>query len=167
MSGRSKGVTTVRLAYLLALLLGCDVVHAACEIEPGHYGPRLSESAAQARNDFYQSECIRAAGRLVDSTDPTLKGRLGLPRALRAPNSAPYERLARELGITRSPMVALILDASGSVQNVALIASCGNKHYDAAIVELARKIKSKPITLDGMPIPALVYMRYHVGLERP
>ena len=47
-------------------------LQAAREIEPGHYGPKLSESAAKARDDFYQIECIRAGGTLVDSTDPTL-----------------------------------------------------------------------------------------------
>lgn len=50
----------MRLRYLLALLSGCNVVQAACEIEPGHYGPKLSESAAKVRDDFYQVECIAA-----------------------------------------------------------------------------------------------------------
>lgn len=156
-------VTTVRLSFLLALALGCDVAHAACEIEPGHYGPKLSAPAAKIRNDFYQIECIRAGGRLVDSTDPTLRGRLGLPRVTVAPSSEPYRQFGIRLGIRKSPILAYILDTSGSVQNVEVIESSGNKQYDAAIVALLRRLRWTPATLDGRPIPSLAYLRYDIG----
>lgn len=155
------------LPYVLVLLLGCDLVHAACEIEPGHYRPKLSESAAKARNDFYQIECIRAGGALIDSTDPTLAGHLDLPQQMLAPNSEPYGRLGIHLGITKSPALVYILDASGSVHDVAVIESSGNEQYDAAIVEYLHRIKWKqPARLDGMPIPVLAYFRYQIKLSR-
>ena len=156
----------MRLAYVLVLMLGCPVTQAACEIEPGHYGQKLSDSAAKARDTFYESECIRAGGTLVDSTDPTLKGRLELPSRILAPSSEPYGRLGIHLGITKSPELAYILDASGSVQNVAVIATSGNKQYDAAIVEFLHRIKWKqPAKLDGLPIPVLAYFRYQIKLS--
>jgi hypothetical protein len=75
MPGSGLEVTIVRLAYLLVLILGCNLVHAACEIEPGHYRPKLSESAAKARDTFYEIDCIWAGGTLIDNTDPTLARR--------------------------------------------------------------------------------------------
>ena len=111
-------VTSMRLACLLVLILGCNLVHAACEIEPGHYRPKLSESAAKARDTFYEIDCIRAGGNLIDSTDPTLASRLELPSQMLAPSSEPYGRLGVRLRLTEAPVLVYLLDASGSIHNV-------------------------------------------------
>ena len=60
-----------------------------------------------------------------------------------------------------------ILDASGSIHNVAVVESSGNKQYDAAIVEYLHRIKwRQPARLDGRPITVLAYFRYVFKVSR-
>jgi len=168
----------MRVACLLLLLLGGHPVHAACEIEPGHSLPKLSTAAARVRDAFYIAECARAGGTLIDSTDPTLKGRLQPPHGMILPKRRAEFALFGGIGIHYGSqpnldelppvILAFVLDARSSVQNVMVLEGSGNKRYDAAVVEFLRHVRWKtPATLDGTPIPVLAYFRYSIKIYGP
>jgi TonB family protein len=62
-------------------------------------------------------------------------------------------------------ILAFVLDARGSVQNVTVLEGSGNKRYDAAVVEFLRHARwESPATLDGTPTPVLAYFRYSIKI---
>ena len=162
----------MRLAFLLLLFLAGNAVQAACEIEPGHVSAKLSESALKVRNDFYVLECIRAGGTLIDITDPTLKGRLQRPQMIIRRGQRPAEVAGTRVGpmgdlgkayfIAAPVMLAYTLDTHGVVQHITVLETSGDKRYDAAVAEwfLHGTQFKRPATLDGRPIPVLLYLRY-------
>jgi len=153
----------MRVAYFVLLLVASYGTEAACEVETGHFRPKLSTEATVLRNGFYVEQCIRAGGSLIDGTDPTLAGRLESPSEPVLPGSTrePYGLLARKLGIRNDPVLAYIVEADGSVGSVTVIDPSGSEQFDNAMIDLCRRTRWKrPAKLDGIPVRVLYYFRY-------
>jgi hypothetical protein len=153
----------MRIAYFVVLLISSYETEAACEIEPGHYRPKLSTEATVLRNAFYVEQCMRAGGNLLDGTDPTLAGRLESPseQVITESTARQYHFLAVELGVRIDPVLMFLVESDGSVGNVAVITSSGSEPYDTAVIDLCRRTRWKrPAKLDGVPVGVLYYMRY-------
>jgi hypothetical protein len=136
-------------------------------VDQAHYNPKdnrdLSPTEVAARNEFYELECIRAGGRLADTTDLTLKGRLEPPSGWSHPSVKPVTDLGLRLGVskrpgvTERPLLVYIVDVHGKVGDILVLRSSGNSKYDAACAAWVRSTTWKEAAkLDGMPTAVLM-----------
>jgi len=156
--------------YLLALLLVGRIAQGSCEIEPGHYDLKrfeLSQKAMDARNTYVLDLCTQSGVMLIDSTDPTLKGRLahaeGLSTSPRGRSLLDrLTRMAIEYQVTKAAVFIYILDSKGAAHLPKLLESSGNAKFDAVALEGVSQIRyTTPSRLDGMPTPVLAYIQYN------
>jgi len=148
--------------YLLALFLGGRIALASCEIEPGHYDLKkfeLSGKAMDVRDTYVLDLCNQSGVMQIDSTDPTLKGRLVHETGLSVPHSL-LVRLAT-YKVTKPAVFIYILYSKGTVHLPKLLESSGNAKFDAIALEGMSQVRyTTPARLDGMPTPVLGYSVY-------
>ena len=122
-------------ASIALLTLVSYGAQAACEADPAHYKKEfLSERGRSLRDGFYVVQCIRGGGSdLVDENDPTLGKRLERQKSpeFPVPNTAVYSALGKKLGVKADTVVAMIIEADGSVSDTAVLESSGVEQFDA------------------------------------
>jgi TonB family protein len=143
---------------LLALVwaLMATPANAQCVVDPGRMKFSLSADAQAARDTLFMRLCNSANGKLIDSTDPTVVGRLDDPHHLQVPNEYPQnpEHLKGNV------LLAIIVDTEGWVREVTVLESSSHKSLDESALKFWRHLKFKtPGTLDGQPVRTLIYYR--------
>ncbi|MGP8035282.1 MAG: energy transducer TonB [Steroidobacteraceae bacterium] len=152
--------------------------HAGCEIDPTRFSTPLvsksplTDAGLAARNKYFVDQCARANGELLDTSDPTLKGRLLPPSKPVFPKREDdnYSVWARRQGIEGEAIVASVLEPDGTVRDAVVIQSAGNKMLDEGALKLHRTLRYEvPATLDGKPVRVLTYdvVRFSVGKKYP
>ncbi len=120
----------------------------------------LSASAQQA-----PAQPPPAEGALPSDTEPTpaAQPRIVMPE-LRKFVEAPYPAEAEKLGLTAEVLLALTLDATGTVKEAEVLEPVGHG-FDEAAREAALKFEFSPALRDGKPVAARVTYRYTFELK--
>ncbi|WP_200305798.1 energy transducer TonB, partial [Paracraurococcus ruber] len=89
----------------------------------------------------------------------------GLPRFRRPPAPPDYPLRAREAGIEGTALLRLRIAGDGTLQEVRLLRSAGNRWLDEAAQAAARRWEIAPTLRDGRPIEAWVEVPVRFRLE--
>lgn len=147
---------------LICLALVPFMAKAACEIQLMHFSKSLTSTGLAARNKYFVEQCTRANGELLDATDPTLRGRLLPPSNLIPPKNTEdyYPDEALQLGYIGEVLLACVVEADGSIQDVAVIERSPHEKLNRAAVLYYRNSRYQtPAMLDGRPVRVLTYQR--------
>ena len=138
-----------------------------CTVDASRIGTALSPMALAARNALFMKACTDAGGTLIDATDPALAGHLSAPTGLQVLNRHFYPDEAQQRGLQGGVLIALIVEADGSVHDVRVLEGSGHTLLDDAAVRTFANGRFKaPAQLDGRPIRCLVYEQMAFRMKR-
>jgi len=127
--------------------------HADCENDSAQIRLALTPEALAVRDALHSQLCT--SGEVYDLTDPGMKERLTEPRDIQGFSVVDAD------GIRGNLLLAFAVDPSGSIQQITVLVSSGQKKLDAKAVAFWSKIRFKtPSKLDGQPVRILTYFRF-------
>ena len=72
---------------------------------------------------------------------------------------ADYPEMARMMQLTGTPVIRVVIDEAGSLQNAAVLMSSGNKWLDAEAIRAARVARYVSATERCRPVPSVAKLR--------
>jgi len=132
------------------LLFGLAVAASACSTSKNVATAPPSVEAAYGAY-LLELNTTSPATPVLDARDPALKARLVPPDLLHRVQPSPPAS-GRKPPAEGKAFLACVIEPDGSVSNVRVLSTSGNRDFDASSLNAVRQWRFSPPTLDGAPV---------------
>jgi protein TonB len=132
------------------LLFGLAVAVSACSPSTHVATTPASVKAAYA-SYLLELNATSPASPVLDGQDPAVKAKLVPPDLLHRVQPSPPAS-GRKPPAEGKAFLACVIEPDGSVSNVRVLSTSGNRDFDASSLEAVRQWRYSPPSLDGAPV---------------
>lgn len=132
------------------LLFGLAVAVSACSTSTNVATTPASVEAAHA-SYLLELNATSSASPVLDGRDPAVKAKLVPPDLLHRVQPSPPAS-GRKPPAEGKAFLACVIEPDGSVSNVRVLSTSGNRDFDASSLEAVRQWRYSPPSLDGAPV---------------
>ena len=132
------------------LLFGLAVAVSACSTSTNVSTTPASVEAAYA-SYLLELNATSSASPVLDGRDPAVKAKLVPPDLLHRVQPSPPAS-GRKPPAEGKAFLACVIEPDGSISNVRVLSTSGNRDFDASSLEAVRQWRYSPPSLDGAPV---------------